>query len=168
LEKKRSITAFQLLPNPFTLVKTETRAMPVSAGSISISMSPDPTTPTRAFLVTRRFAEGYSKSSCSMSLLLFAIVFAYFILLTFDSIQKDRRSQQVGASTGRNMFRNELAVERVQPVSPWSRGASTGSENGSRARLHKIQGLDTATIENARVVKLAHNAEQRVQTADFL
>src|SRR6202451_2756486 len=51
-EKKRSSTAFQLSPKPFTLVKTETCAKPASAGSMRTSMSPEPTTPMCAFLTT--------------------------------------------------------------------------------------------------------------------
>jgi hypothetical protein len=103
-----------------------------------------------------------------MSLLLFALVLAHFTLLTFDTIQKDRCGQQIGASTGRNTFCKERAVESLQLLSPLRRTASTRHKNGSRTRLHYTQGLSTASIKNARVVKLGHNTEQRVQTADLL
>src|SRR5580700_8654110 len=109
--KNRSITAFQLAPNPLTLVRIETWAPPVSEGCIKTSMSPDPTTPTCAFPVTRRTADGYSNLSCSISRLPFAPVFTYFALPALHRIQKNRCRQQVSTSAGRKMPADQFTIE---------------------------------------------------------
>jgi hypothetical protein len=71
--------------------------------------------------------------------LLFAPVVAYFTLLAFDSVEKDRCSQQVGTSTGRNVFCDELTVESPQPLPALRRSASARRENGSRAGFHEVE-----------------------------
>ena len=62
---------------------------------------------------------------------------------------------------------NQFPIELRSFFRPLGRSVATGHQNSLRARLHCIQRLQAASIQNAGVIESGHDTEQRVQSADF-
>jgi hypothetical protein len=82
-------------------------------------------------------------------------------------VQKDGCGQQVSTSAGRNVSRDQFPIECVQALPAVCVGVSACVQRGLRTRFDNAQSFHATSIEHAGVVKLGHQTEQCVETADF-